>query len=200
MPEAGSAVDGELIPFPPPPSTSPLSRLCSGCQCCAWAGAPVHGTASTRALHAHQRVCVGIRECLHSVWVCISLSPSPRWWCAPAETFLELPPSSCMGRSYRSVSRFSLPLCPYDIRLWSLITRADAWYPDGPANGAQSSKSPLLCPVSLSLAVALTLTSPRHSSLGGRRGTGIPADVGDAPGTKESAGSSWPRLAPLVSG
>jgi len=156
-------------------------------------------------LQAHQCARVGIHEDLCSVQVCISLSHSACWGFAPAETSPELPPSSCMGRSYCSISHFSLTLCPYDIRLQPLITRADAWYPDGPANRARSSKSPLLWSVSLSLAVALTLTLPRHSALGGWRGTGTPADAGDAPGTKESAGSSWPcqvsfwRLASLAS-
>lgn len=97
-----------------------------------------------------------------------------------------------MERSYCSLSRFSLPLCLYHITLWSLITCADAWDADGPANGAQSVNL-LLGPVLPSLAVALTLISPRLLSLGGQSGTGIPPDVNDVPGTKESVGSSWPR-------
>lgn len=59
-----------------------------------------------------------------------------------------------------AASPASPPLCPYDIRLWPLVTCADAWCPDGPANRARSCKSPLLWPVSPSLAVAVTLTSP----------------------------------------
>lgn len=178
--------------------------------------------ADASAAPGHEHLCTELQAQMHSMHTSVfvsvsastctasrcafSLSPSPHWGFAPAETFVELPPSSCMGRSYCSISQFSLPLCLYDIRLWSLITCADAWYPDGPANRARSSKSALLWPVSLFLAMALTLTSPRHSSLGGQRGTGIPADAGDAPGTKESVGSSWPcqllcwRMAPLASG
>ena len=70
--------------------------------------------------------------------VCRSPSPFPCWGSAPAETFLELPPSSCMERSYCSFSHFSQPLCLYPITLWSLITCADAWDADGPANGARA--------------------------------------------------------------
>lgn len=76
----------------------------------------------------------------------------------------ELPPS-CTPTDYHSASCFSLPLCPYHIRLWSPLTHADARYPDGAVNRAQCSKSSLLLPVSPFLAVALTITSPQLSQL-----------------------------------
>lgn len=38
--------------------------------------------------------------------------------------------------AWEGFSHFSLPLCLYHITLWSLITCADAWDADGPANGA----------------------------------------------------------------
>lgn len=157
MPEAGSAVDEELILLllPPSPSTSLFSCLCSrcgavpGCEHCA------------RSCECRCTLCTtGVFVLLSLTSVCLSPSPSPCWGSAPAETSLELPPSSCMERSYCSLSHFSLPLCLYHITLWSLITCADAWDADGPANGARSVNL-LWGPVLPSLAVALTLISPR---------------------------------------
>lgn len=98
-----------------------------------------------------------------------------------------------------------LPLCPYDIKLWSLITRSDSWYPMAQLIGLRAVH---LHYCGQSLAIPGHGPDPHLAQTfirGGQRGTCIPADASDAPGTKESVGSSWLcqlllwKLAPLTS-